>query len=159
MTSTADLLDEHPEAAVCDLPLRQFGGVASFEGRVATVRCFEDNVLLRRLVSRPGDGRVLVVDGGGSMRCALLGDQLATLAVKNGWAGVVINGCIRDSEAIAEMAIGVKALGTHPRKSEKGLHSGREDLALSFCGVTIKPGNWIYADSDGVIVAPSAIHD
>jgi regulator of ribonuclease activity A len=98
------------------------------------------------------------VDGGGSMRCALLGDQLATLAVKNGWAGVVVYGCIRDSEAISEMPIGVKALGTHPRKSEKGLHSAHAGKVLSFAGVTIKPGAWVYADADGIIVSETRIH-
>ena len=157
--ATTDLSDAHPEVQVCEPVFGDYGGKIVFHGPAKTLKIFEDNAMVRAQLEQPGQGRVLVVDGGGSMRCALLGDQLATLAVKNGWAGVVVNGCIRDSEAIAEMAIGVKALGAHPRKSEKGLHTGREDLALSFCGVTIKPGNWIYADSDGVIVAQSPIHD
>ena len=151
MTSTADLLDEHPEAAVCDLPLRQFGGVASFEGRVATVRCFEDNVLLRRLVSRPGDGRVLVVDGGGSARVALVGDNIASLALGNGWAGLVLNACVRDSATLRTLEIGVKALGTHPKPSAKD-GDGEVDVPVTFGGVTFTPGARLVSDDDGVVV-------
>jgi regulator of ribonuclease activity A len=158
-TATTDLADAHPQVQACEPVFRDYGGRLSFHGPATTVKVFEDNALVRALLEKPGEGRVLVVDGGGSTRCALLGDQLAALGVKNGWAGVVVYGCIRDSEAIGAMDLGVKALGTHPRKSEKGLHSGREDAVLTFAGVTIKPDAWIYADGDGVIVAERAIHE
>jgi regulator of ribonuclease activity A len=151
MTSTADLLDEHPDAAVCELPLRQFGGVASFEGSVATVRCFEDNVLLRRLVSGPGDGRVLVVDGGGSARVALVGDNIASLALGNGWAGLVLNACVRDSATLRTVEIGIKALGTHPKPSAKD-GDGEVDVPVTFGGVTFTPGARLVSDDDGVVV-------
>lgn len=156
--ATADLCDAHPEVQVCEPVFGDYGGRLSFCGPARTLKVFEDNALVRALLEQAGAGQVLVVDGGGSMRCALLGDQLATLAVKNGWGGVLIYGCIRDAEAIGEMDLGVKALGTHPRKSEKGLHGAQQDRVLGFAGVTIRPGAWIYADADGVIVAENAIH-
>jgi regulator of ribonuclease activity A len=151
MTSTADLLDEHPDAAVCDLPLRQFGGLASFEGAIATVRCFEDNVLLRQLVSVPGEGRVLVVDGGGSLRVALVGDNIASLALGNGWAGLVLNACVRDSATLRTLEIGIKALGTHPKPSAKN-GEGEVDVPVTFGGVTFTPGARLVSDDDGVVV-------
>jgi regulator of ribonuclease activity A len=151
MTSTADLLDEHPDAAVCDLPLRRYGGVASFEGAIATVRCFEDNVLLRQLVNGPGDGRVLVVDGGGSLRVALVGDDIASLALGNGWAGLVLNACVRDSATLRTLEIGIKALGTHPRPSAKN-GDGEIDVPVTFGGVTFTPGARLVSDDDGVVV-------
>ncbi len=151
MTSTADLLDAHPDAAVCDLPLRQFGGVDSFEGAIATVRCFEDNVLLRQLVSGPGDGRVLVVDGGGSLRVALVGDNIASLALGNGWAGIVLNACVRDSATLRTLALGIKALGTHPKPSAKN-GDGEVDVPVTFGGVTFTPGARLVSDDDGVVV-------
>ncbi len=157
-TATTDLCDAHADVQVCEPVFGDFGGQLAFNGPAKTLKVFEDNALVRAMLEQPGDKRVLVVDGGGSMRCALFGDQLATLAVKNGWAGVIVYGCIRDSDAIGEMALGVKALGTHPRKSEKGLHTGREDAVLAFAGITVRPGAWIYADSDGVIVAERALH-
>ncbi|HUZ80684.1 MAG TPA: ribonuclease E activity regulator RraA, partial [Gaiellaceae bacterium] len=114
MTSTSDLWDAHGDRAiVCELQLRQFGGIRAFSGEIATVRCLEDNMLVKRRVAEPGKGRVLVVDGGGSLRCALVGDNVAGLALESGWAGLVINGCVRDVEALSELAIGVKALGTN----------------------------------------------
>ena len=120
MPSTTDLMDEHPDdLEVCELQFRQFGGVRRFAGRVRTVRCLEDNVLLRRTLETQGVGQVLVVDGGGSMRTALLGDMIAALAVTNGWAGIVIHGCVRDTDALASLPIGIKALGSNPRKSAK----------------------------------------
>jgi regulator of ribonuclease activity A len=126
VAATSDVLDEHGDrAAVCLLPFRSFGAPA-FSGRVSTVRCHEDNVLLRRSASGPGEGRVLVVDGGGSLRCALLGDMIAKLALDNGWAGIVLNGCVRDSVALDALGLGVKALGTCPRPSGKqGARRGR----------------------------------
>ena len=120
--ATTDLSDGHPEAQVCEPVFRDFGGRKAFHGAIKTLKIFEDNALLRATLETPGENRVLVVDAGGSMRCAVLGGNLGQLAVKNGWAGLVINGCIRDSEEIAGQPVGVKALAVHPRKSEKGLH-------------------------------------
>jgi regulator of ribonuclease activity A len=151
VTATADLLDEHPDAAVCTLALRQFGGVASVDGEIATVRCFEDNVLVRQRVSEPGAGRVLVVDGGGSLRVALVGDNIASLARGNGWAGLIIHGCVRDAAALRELAIGIKALGTHPKPSGK-TGEGEIDVPVSFGGVTFHPGARVASDDDGVVI-------
>jgi regulator of ribonuclease activity A len=148
--TTSDLFDAHPRAMSCETQLRQFGGVRSFSGRVATVRCYEDNVLLRASVSQSGDGRVLVVDGGGSFRCALLGDNIAELAVANGWAGIVVNGCVRDVVALAELPIGIKALGTNPRPSGKS-GAGEVDVPVVFGGAEFAPGAILHADDDGVI--------
>lgn len=150
--ATADLCDAHPEVQVLSLPFREFGALRAFSGRVRTVRAPEDNSLVRTALEEPGEGSVLVVDGGGSMRVALLGDNLALLAVKNGWAGVIVYGCIRDSAAISGMALGVMALGTCPRKSEKK-NAGERDVTVEVAGVRIHPGQFIYADPDGVIVA------
>ena len=123
----------------------------SFSGPIATVRCFEDNVLLRAQVSEPGDGRVLVVDGGGSFACALLGDNIAELAVSNRWAGIVVNGCVRDVVALAELPIGIKALGTNPRPSGKA-GGGETGVPVTFGGAEFAPGSILHADDDGVIV-------
>ena len=150
MTATADLLDEHPDAAVSTVAFRQFGGVASFDGAIATVRCFEDNVLVKQRVAEPGAGRVLVVDGGGSLRVALVGDNIAGLAHENGWAGLIINGCVRDSAALRELAIGIKALGTHPKPSSKN-GDGELDVPVTFGGVTFHPGARVVSDDDGVV--------
>jgi regulator of ribonuclease activity A len=150
--STADILDQHPESAVvCALDLRQFGGVRSFQGTISTVRCHEDNVLLKRRVSEPGDGRVLVVDGGGSLRVALLGDNIASLARANGWAGLVIHGCVRDVAALAELDLGIKALGPCPRPSAKR-GDGDLDVPVTFGDATFRPGAMLYSDQDGVVV-------
>ena len=149
--TTSDLFDEHPGAASCETQFRQFGGVRSFSGRIATVRCLEDNVLLRGQVSEPGEGRVLVVDGGGSFGCALLGDNIAELAVSNGWAGIVVNGCVRDVLALAELPMGIKALGSNPRPSGKA-GAGEVDVSVTFGRAEFTPGAMLYADDDGVIV-------
>jgi regulator of ribonuclease activity A len=155
MTSTADILDEHDDrAAVCDLVLRQFGGVMAFSGVIATVRCHEDNVVLREYVSSPGASRVLVVDGGGSLRVALLGDNIAGIARDNDWAGLVINGCIRDVAALREVQIGIRALGSNPRRSGKN-GGGEVDVAVTFGGIAFTPGAMLYADDDGIITTPS----
>ena len=151
MTATADLLDEHPDAAVCTLSLRQFGGVALVDGEIATVRCYEDNVLVRQRVSEPGAGRVLVVDGGGSLRVALVGDNIAGLARDNGWAGLIIHGCVRDAAALGQLAIGIKALGTHPKPSNK-TGEGEIEVPVSFGGVTFHPGTRVASDDDGIVV-------
>ena len=149
--TTSDLYDESPGATSCATQFRQFGGVRSFFGPIATVRCFEDNVLLRALVSEPADGRVLVVDGGGSFACALLGDNIAELAVSNGWAGIVVNGCVRDIVALAELPIGIKALGTNPKPSGKA-GDGEVGVPVTFGGAEFAPGALLHADDDGVIV-------
>ena len=136
---TADLCDRFPHARVADAVFRDFGGRLGFSGPAVTVRVHEDNVLVLSALERPGDGQVLVVDGGGSLACALAGDRLAGLAQANGWAGLVINGCIRDSVAVAEIPIGVKALAINPRKSGKG-GEGETDVDVTFAGVTFRPG-------------------
>jgi len=150
--STADLVDEHGEALQsCDLQLRQFGGRRRFHGPLRTVACFEDNALVRKVLSEPGDGAVLVVDGGGSLHTALVGDLIAGLAQANGWAGLVVHGAVRDTEALAGLDIGIKALGSNPRKSAK-LAAGQVDVPVRFGGVTFRPGEHLYSDEDGVVV-------
>jgi regulator of ribonuclease activity A len=153
VTSTADLLDEHGEAALVCLTQFHGFGAASFEGAIVTVRCDEDNVLVRQQASEPGEGRVLVIDGGGSMRCALLGDSIAALARDSGWAGIVVNGCVRDTIALDELGLGVKALGSNPRPSGKA-GAGKTGVPVSFGGITFTPGARLVADPDGVIVLP-----
>lgn len=151
-TCTADLCDEHGEAAdVCDVQFRSYGAQSHFAGEIATVRSHEDNVVMRGLLSESGAGRVLVVDGGGSLHCALMGDEMALLAVRNGWVGVIINGAIRDATRLGEIGLGVLALGSNPRKSGKrGV--GEKDLPIGFGGVVFHPGDRVYADTDGVVV-------
>lgn len=154
---TADLSDTHGDAVSIVAPMfSSYGGRAAFGGPMATLKVFEDNSLVRKTLETPGKGRVLVVDGGGSMRCALVGDQLAVLGVRNGWAGIVVYGCIRDSKAIGEMDIGVFALGTHPLRSVKR-DVGESEVVLRFGGVSFHPGQYLYADEDGVIVAAQAL--
>ncbi len=153
--ATTDLCDEHPEAQVCEPVFQAFGGSAAFSGRIATLKVFEDNTLVREAVGRPGEGRVLVVDGGGSLRCSLFGGNLAVAAATNGWAGLVVYGCIRDADELAEQPIGVRALGAFPRKSERGLHSGQAGRTVVFAGVVFREGEWLCADSDGVVVLPA----
>lgn len=157
-TATTDLSDAHPEAQTCDPVFGDYGGRTAFHGPIKTLKVFEDNALVRATLETPGEQRVLVVDGGGSTRCALFGGNLGQLAVKNGWAGVVVFGLIRDCEEISLQDFGLKALGTHPRKSEKGLHSAHADRVVKFAGVTFNPGAWLYADADGVVVSETAIH-
>lgn len=156
--ATTDLSDAHPEAQTCDPVFRDFGGRSAFHGPIKTLKVFEDNALVRATLETPGQGRVLVVDGGGSTRCALFGGNLGQLAVKNGWAGVVVYGLVRDTGELSQQAFGLKALGVHPRKSEKGLHSAHADRVVSFAGVTFKPGAWLYADADGIVVSEFPIH-
>ena len=157
-TATTDLSDAHPEAQVYDPVFRDFGGRKAFHGPIKTLKIFEDNALLRATLETPGEGRVLVVDAGGSTRCAVLGGNLGALAVKNHWAGVVVYGYVRDSAEIGGQDVGIKALGTHPRKSEKGLHSAHADRVISFAGVTFRPGAWLYADADGIVVSDKQIN-
>lgn len=150
---TSDLCDAHGDAVRVMEPLwSDFGGVAEFSGPAHCLRVLDDNSLVREALEQAGEGRVLVVDGGGSMRCALLGGNLAALAEKNGWAGVVVHGCIRDSEETLACQVGVKALATHPRRSDKR-GGGEAGVVLGFGGVTIAPGEYLYGDEDGLIVS------
>jgi regulator of ribonuclease activity A len=153
-TATADLYDEHGESlASCDTQFRQFGGRTRFRGEVVTVRSHEDNVLLREVAGEPGHGQVLVVDGDGSLHCALVGDQIAELAVRNGWEGVVVHGAVRDTAALARLDIGIKALGSNPRKSNKH-GSGQRDIPVAFGGAVFRPGATVVSDEDGLVVLP-----
>jgi len=156
--ATCDLCDANEEhladgrLAVLPPVFAAFGARQRFCGPAATLKVFEDNTLVRAMLETPGNGRVLVIDGGASKRCALVGGNLGQLAEKNGWAGILVDGCIRDSEEINACQIGVRALATHPRKSSKqGV--GERDLRVWIAGIAVAPGNWIYADADGVLVA------
>lgn len=154
---TADLCDEYTADVRVATPIfRDYGGNTAFKGPISTVQVFEDNVLVRAALEEPGAGRVLVVDGGGSLRCALVGDLLAALAQSNGWAGLVVHGCIRDAATVARLAIGIKALATNPLRSAK-LGAGARDLPVEFAGLTFAPGEYLYADADGIIVAGRAL--
>jgi regulator of ribonuclease activity A len=158
MKSTPDLCDEYPTLVrVVDPMFINFGGRHEFCGRAVTVKCFEDNSRIKELVATPGEGRVIVVDAGGSMRCACLGDMLAESAALNDWSGFIINGCIRDVDEIAITAIGVQALGVHPLKTHKqGV--GEVDLAVTFGGVTFSPGDYIYADNNGILASSQPLN-
>jgi regulator of ribonuclease activity A len=159
---TTDLCDAHEEKLATGIlrvvaPMfRSFGGRPAFHGPISTLKLFEDNGLVRQAVQSPGQGRVLVIDGGGSLRRALVGDQLAALALANGWSGILVNGCIRDSRAIAAMSIGVFALATHPQKTLKK-NQGDIDSPVSFGGTTFLPGEWLYADEDGILVSAAPL--
>jgi regulator of ribonuclease activity A len=149
---TADLADSiGPAIRSCDLRFRQFGGRAEFAGPISTVRCFQDNALLKSVLSQPGAGGVLVIDGAGSVHAALVGDLIAELARSNGWAGLVVNGAVRDAAALRGIDIGIKALGTNPRKSAK-TGAGERDVEVSLGGVTFVPGEIVYSDDDGIVV-------
>lgn len=154
---TCDLCDDHPELVrVCEPMFVNFGGVSTFGGVIVTVKCFEDNSRVKELLSTPGEGRVLVVDGGGSLRCALLGDLIAASAVKQGWAGVLVYGCVRDVDALAELELGVQALASIPLKSvRKGI--GEVEIPVTFGGITFVPGEYVYADNNGVIVSSKSL--
>jgi regulator of ribonuclease activity A len=153
---TPDLCDEFPEVQVVEPGFRNFGAIDNFGGEIVTVKCFEDNSVVKQQVGLPGLGRVMVVDGGGSKRNALLGDMLAEKAASNGWAGLIIYGCIRDADIVSETALGMQALGTHPRKSEKR-DVGELNIAVTFGGVTFHPGHFVYADNNGIIVSEKAL--
>lgn len=150
---TCDLCDDHPEyVRVCEPMFASFGGRDAFGGEIVTVKCHEDNSRVKELLATPGQGKVLVVDGGGSLRCALLGDLIGDSAVKNGWEGVIVYGCVRDVDALAELDLGVQALAAIPLKSvRKGV--GEVNIPVTFGGVTFQPGKFVYADNNGVIVA------
>lgn len=154
---TPDLCDAYPELVQAVEPMfSNFGGRDSFGGQIVTLKCHEDNSLVKDQVALDGKGKVLVVDGGGSLRCALLGDLLAEQAAKNGWEGLVIYGCIRDVDMLAQTDLGVQALASHPKKTEKrGI--GDLNVPVTFGGVTFKPGDYLYADNNGVIISPSPL--
>jgi regulator of ribonuclease activity A len=157
MRPTTDLYDDFEDSCeTCSIQFRDFGGRQQFFGRIRTVRCFHDNVLFRKMLGEAGDGGVIVVDGEGSTARALMGDMLAARAAENGWAGVIINGAIRDSAEIAGVDIGVKALGVNPAKSDKK-GEGETDVELHLGGVCFRPGDWVYCDEDGVLVSPGPI--
>jgi regulator of ribonuclease activity A len=156
---TADLCDQFSDQLqICEPMFGDFGGQLQFGGQIATIKCFEDNSLVREMTGEPGNGRVLVVDAGGSLRRAVVGDMLGKKAVGNGWAGLIVYGCIRDCAALSTLPIGVKALGTHPVKTDKR-GEGQRDLIVRFGGVTFRPGDWLYADEDGIVVARRQLID
>lgn len=154
---TPDLCDRYPDLIrVLEPMLSNYGGREAFGGEVVTVKCFEDNSLVKEHLGKPGRGKVLVVDGGGSLRRALVGDMIGASAVKNGWEGVIVYGCIRDVSAISELDLGVQALATVPVKTEKrGI--GDLNVPVAFGGVTFNPGDYVYADSNGVVVSSEAL--
>lgn len=149
---TTDLSDAHDGLRYLAPGYQDFGGKKRFHGQAKTLVTFEDNTKIRAAVEQAGEGRVLVVDGGGSMNCALFGGNLAKLAADNGWAGIIIHGCVRDRAELAAEAVGIKALASHPKKSQKR-DLGSYDVSLHFSGVTIHPDDWIYADEDGVLIS------
>lgn len=154
--ATTDISDELGDAARIAAPgFRDFGGLIIFSGPIATVKCHEDNSMVRQALEEAGNGRVLVVDGGASTNCALLGDMLGALAASNGWVGIVVNGCVRDSAELARIDIGIKALATHPRKSvKKGV--GEHNVPVQFAGIEFRPGDQLYADQDGIVVTEAS---
>jgi regulator of ribonuclease activity A len=157
--ATSDLCDAHkddPGLRVLPPVWRRFGARARFCGPVSTVKCFEDNSLVRAAVDAPGHGRVLVVDGGGSLRRALLGGNLGKAAARNGWAGVLVDGCVRDVLELAACDIGICALASVPLPTVKR-NEGQADVPVQVQGVWVRPGDWLYADEDGVVVAPRAL--
>lgn len=148
---TADLVDEIPaDPQSCNTQFRQFGAATRFCGAIRTLRCYEDNALLKQTLQTPSEGDVLVVDGGGSLRCALIGDVIAQIGVTSGWAGVLVHGVVRDVVALREMPIGIKALGSNPRKSSK-TGAGETGVHVTFGDVTFRPGDFLVSDEDGVL--------
>lgn len=156
---TTDICDDFPEKVeVCEPIFTSYGSVGEFHGRISTVKVHEDNVLVKQALEDVARGTVLVVDGGGSKRCALLGDKLASIAASRGLAGIIINGCVRDSEELAKIEVGILALATHPLRSAKA-GAGQRDVAVRFGGVAWTPGHHVYADRDGVVLSAAALHE
>jgi regulator of ribonuclease activity A len=148
-----DICDEFPdEISICNVVFADYGGVSAFSGEIVTLRTFEDNTKVRGILEEEGRGRVLVVDGGGSRSCALVGGNIAELAAQNGWSGIVVNGCIRDRSELMEAQIGIKAIGHTPKKSRRE-NRGEQNVVFAFSGVQFEPGNFLYADLDGIAVA------
>jgi regulator of ribonuclease activity A len=157
MFKTADLSDENEGVAQVALPgLRDFGGKARFHGEIVTIRACQDHSRVREQVRLPGDGKVLVIDNDGALDSAVFGDMLGAAAVDNGWSGVVINGCLRDAADIATMNIGVKALASNPRRSDRE-DRGEVNVAVEFLGATFRPGEYLYADEDGILLSSKAL--
>ena len=155
---TADLYDKYGDDLKVALPVfRDYGEKKIFHGPISTVKAFEDNSLVRTALGEPGDGRILIIDGNESLRCAMVGDMLAKLGMEIGWSGIIIYGCIRDADVIATIDIGIKALNTNPRKSLKH-GSGERDIPVSFAGITFNVGEYAYADTDGVVVSKKKIN-
>lgn len=159
--STCDLCDEHKnnesgQFRVLPPVFKAFGGRAAFHGPVSTVKVFEDNTLVKQAVDSPGEGRVLVVDGGGSLRRALVGGNLAKAAARNGWAGIVVDGCVRDVAELNAEAVGIRALALMPLPTEKR-GEGQRDVAVQIQGVWVRPGDWLYADADGILVSATSL--
>ena len=156
---TTDLCDAHSSLSgfqIAEPIFKSFGGNCRFSGRITTLNVLEDNVLIRNTLEQSVDHRVLVIDGQGSLNCALLGDNLALIAHENGWQGIVINGCIRDTEQINQLPIGIKALATHPLKSQKK-GTGTQGLVINFAGITFEPDHYLYSDPDGIVVSKERI--
>ncbi|MCH8865262.1 MAG: ribonuclease E activity regulator RraA [Proteobacteria bacterium] len=154
---TPDLCDENPETVSAVAPIfNNYGGKRAFGGEIVTVRCFEDNTVVKAQAAEDGAGKVMVVDGGGSMRCALVGDMIAANAMKNGWLGLIVYGCIRDVDAISTLDIGIQALNSMPIRSIRE-NRGELNIEISFGGVTFKPGEYVYADNNGVIISPQSL--
>lgn len=155
--TTPDLCDDYANELQVLKPLfTEYGGSGNFSGEIITIKCFEDNSRVKETRASDGRGKVLVVDGGGSLRCALMGDMLAAIAEKNGWQGVIINGCVRDVEILKRIDIGVRALNCHPLKSNKR-NEGQLNLPVHFAGVSFKPGQYLYADENGMVVAQTGL--
>ncbi|MFM1806847.1 MAG: hypothetical protein RL212_1106 [Pseudomonadota bacterium] len=160
--ATTDICDANEDLIskgqlrVCAPVFKAYGGLSRFKGAAVTLKVFEDNTWVRTLLDEPGQGRVLVIDGGGSTRCALVGGNLGVLAEKNNWAGIVVFGCVRDTLELAQSKVGIRALATHPQKSVKR-NVGERDLVIDIAGTVVKPGDMIYADEDGVIVSDKAL--
>ena len=160
--STCDFCDAHKNDAsgefrVLAAPWHSYGGVAAFAGQVTTVKCYEDNTQVKAAVESPGHGRVLVVDGGGSLRRALVGGNLAAAAARNGWAGIVVDGCVRDVAELNAEAVGIRALALMPLPTERR-GEGQRDVAVLIQGVPVRPGDWMYADADGIVVSAQPLH-
>ncbi len=160
--STCDFCDVHKNddsGAFRVLPpvFRDFGGLVAFSGPVSTVQCHEDNTLVKAALDSPGEGRVLVIDGGGSLRRALVGGNLAAAAARNGWAGVLVDGCVRDVAELAASAVGIRALANMPLPTEKR-GQGQRDVAVRIQGVWVRPGDWLYADADGTVISAAPLH-
>ena len=155
--TTPDLYDEHIESVQTLMPiLKHFGATQQFYGEVVTVKCFEDNSVVKAQAAQTGEGRVMVVDGGGSLRCALMGDQIALTAHRNGWAGVIIYGCVRDVVDMMSMEFGIMALASIPRKSTRR-DEGQLNIPIRFGDVSFHPGDWVYADLNGVLVSRESL--
>jgi regulator of ribonuclease activity A len=156
--ATADLIDEFgDELQSCETQFTQYGSRLRFAGPIETVRCYRDNGLVKQILATPGEGRVLVVDGGGSLASALMGDLIASAAVANSWSGVIINGAVRDVAALRTLDLGIKALGSNPRKSAKAA-AGDRSRSVTFGAVDFHPGHWLYSDEDGIVTASRPLH-